>query len=98
MSDEDSDEAEEEPAVELGDGPDVEGAPLGRVAARFTWGVEKSAVEAREGDTEIRTPDGPEALGDLLEDVETTYFATRQEFLDSLRPVVGAGPVATAED
>jgi len=46
MSDDESEE-ETEPAVELGDGPDVEGAPLSRVTARLTWGIEYS------------TPSGP---------------------------------------
>jgi len=95
MSD-DNGEDEEAPAVELGEGPDVEGAPLARIVARFTWGSEKSAIEAREGDTEIRTPDGPRELADVLDEVDATYFATRQEFVDAVEAVVGDGPVQTA--
>ncbi len=58
MSDDESEE-EEAPAVELGEGPDVEGAPLARVSARLTWGIEHSTIVEREGETTIRTPDGP---------------------------------------
>lgn len=96
--DEDSDAEDEAPPVELGEGPDVEGAPLERIAARFQWGIEKSAIVSREGDTEIRTPDGPRALGDVLEQVDTPYFSSRQEFVTGVREVVGTGPVPTAED
>jgi len=88
-----ADEQEEEPAVELGDAPPVEGAPLTRISARFMWGIEKSAIEAREGETTIRTPDGPRELGDILSDVDSTYFATRQEFESAIRDVIGTGPV-----
>ncbi|MHB9288371.1 DUF5789 family protein [Halobacteriales archaeon Cl-PHB] len=94
MADNDE-ESEDEPAVELGEGPDVEGAPISRVAARLTWGIEQSAVVAREGDTEIRTPDGPQELGDVLEAVDEPYFATRQEFVQAIEDEVGTGPVAT---
>lgn len=94
-SDEDSEEAE--PAVELGDGPAVEGAPLARIAARFQWGREKSAIVAREGDAEIRTPDGPRTLEDILGDVDETYFATRQDFVGAVRDAIGHGPVPTED-
>ena len=99
MSDaEDSDEAEDdEPAVELGEGPDVEGAPLARIAARFEWGRQKSAILAREGDAEIRTPDGPQSLQSILGSVDETYFATRQDFVEAVRGVVGHEPVATED-
>lgn len=99
MSDaEDSDEADEdEPAVELGEGPTVEGAPIARIAARFEWGRQKSAILAREGDAEIRTPDGPQSLESVLEAVDETYFATRQDFVGAVRDVVGHGPVATED-
>jgi hypothetical protein len=90
------DESEEEPAVALGEGPAVEGAPLARVADRLMWGIEKSTVEAREGETTIRTPDGPRELADVLAEVDRTYFATRQEFVDAVEGVVGTGPVQTA--
>ena len=58
MSD-DNDEEENAPAVELGDGEPVEGAPVARVASRLTWGIQKSEVDRKEGDTVVRTPDGP---------------------------------------
>ena len=95
MSDDADEEGEEAPAVELGEGTAVEGAPLARVAARLTWPIERSEVVRKEGDTEIRTPNGPRALADVLESVETTYFATRQEFVGAVREVVGVGPVPT---
>jgi len=92
MSDDDT---EEEPAVELGEGPDVEGAPLARVIARLSWGIEHSTVVDREGDTVIRTPDGPRELADVLEDVDVPYFADRHEFEDAVRSAIGTGPVPT---
>ena len=92
------DESEDEgPAVELGDGESVEGVPLAQVSARLMWGAKKSYVQQREGDTTIRTPDAPQELGDVLEEVEETYFQRRQEFEDSVREVIGTGPVPTAE-
>ncbi|WP_262175860.1 DUF5789 family protein [Haloarcula laminariae] len=94
MSDEDSEE-EAEPAVELGEGPDVEGAPLSRVTARLTWGIEHSTVVDREGDTTIRTPEGPQELASVLESVDETYFPDRQEFEAAVREVIGTGPVPT---
>lgn len=93
MSDEDSEDAE--PAVELGDGPDVEGAPLSRVTARLTWGIKHSTVVDREGDTTIRTPEGPEELAAVLSEVEATYFADRHEFEAAVREVIGSGPIPT---
>lgn len=93
MSDEDSEETA--PAVELGEGPDVEGAPLSRVTARLTWGIEHSTVVDREGDTTIRTPEGPQELAAVLEDVDATYFPDRHEFEDAVRAVIGTGPVPT---
>jgi len=95
---EDTDEDEEEPAVPLGEGAAVEGAPLARVSARLMWGIEKSTVVDREGDTEIRTPEGPRELGDVLTEVDATYFETRQAFETAVRDVVGTGPVPTAEE
>jgi hypothetical protein len=91
MSDEDSEEAE--PAVELGDGEAVEGAPLARIGSRLTWGIEKSTVVEREGDTVIRTPDGPTDLETLLADVDVPYFAHRREFESAVRAVMGDGPI-----
>lgn len=89
---------EEEPAVELGEGTPVEGAPLARISTRLMWGIEKSAIHEREGDTVIRTPDGPRELGDVLENVDSTYFATRREFENAIQDVIGHGPVPTAEE
>ena len=94
MSDDESEDAEE-PAVELGDGPDVAGSPLSRVSARLTWGIEHSTIVNREGDTTIRTPDGPEELATVLEDVDVPYFSDRHEFENAVRDVIGTGPVPT---
>ena len=91
----DEDESEDEPAVTLGEGPDVEGAPVARVAERLMWGIEMSEIEAREGDTAVRTPDGPQELSEVLADIDETYFATRQEFTDAVEEAVGTGPVPT---
>lgn len=95
MAEDEADEAAEEPAVELGDAGSVEGAPLARVASRLTWPIERSEVARKEGGTAIRTADGPRELDAVLEDVDTTYFATRQEFVAAVREVVGIGPVPT---
>jgi hypothetical protein len=95
MADDETDE--EGPVVELGEGAAVEGVPLARVTSRLTWGIERSALERRVGDIEIRTPDGPTSLGDVLADVDETYFERRQEFEASVREVVGTGPVPTEE-
>jgi len=94
----DEETEEEEPAVELGDGADVEGAPVARVASRLKWPQQRSRILELEGDSEIRTPDGPRTIESVLEDVETTYFEKRQEFVGSVRDVVGRGPVATADE
>lgn len=93
---EDNDE-EDEPAVELGEGEPVEGAPVSRVAARLTWAIQKSEVDRKEGETVIRTPDGPRKLTDVLDDVDESYFPTRQSFQDAVREAIGTGPVPTAE-
>jgi hypothetical protein len=93
MADE-NDEAEA-PAVELGEGESVEGAPLARVASRLTWALQQSEVVRKEGDTVVRTPDGPQTLETILEDVDVPYFETRREFEDAVRDAIGTGPVAT---
>lgn len=102
MADEDEDangeQEEDEPVVELGEGEAVDGVPLARVASRLTWGMEKSALDRRAGDTEIRTPDGPRRLSDVLEAVDVSYFERRQEFETSVRDVIGTGPVPTADE
>ena len=94
MSDEDGEA--ETPAVALGEGPVVEGAPLSRVASRLTWPIERSRLLAREGETTIRTPDGPRTVADAMASVDVTYFDTRRTFVDAVREAVGSGPVPTA--
>jgi hypothetical protein len=94
----DDDEAEEEPAVPLGDGDPVEGAPPARVASRLHYAIEKSEIVRREGDTTIRTPDGPRELASVLEESDEVYFDTRQAFENAVREVVGTGSVPTAEE
>jgi hypothetical protein len=91
----DDNDDEDEPAVELGDGESVEGAPLPRVASRLTWAQQKSEVVRKEGESVVRTPDGPQRLDELLEDVDIPYFETRREFEDAVRDVIGSGPVPT---
>lgn len=86
---------EEAPAVELGPGEPVEGAPLARVTARLHFGIERSEILRREGETAIRTPDGPRELGDVLEETDETYFPTRQDLERTVRDVIGRGPVPT---
>jgi hypothetical protein len=97
MAEDDADE-ETEPAVPLGDGPPVEGAPLARVAARLTWPQEASKIRGKEGGATVRTPDGPRTLDDVLDEVDVTYFDSRQSFVAAVEAVVGVGPVPTAED
>jgi hypothetical protein len=94
----DDDEDEETVAVELGDATPVEGAPAARVASRLTWPQEASSVAAKEGEATVRTPDGPRTLESILEAGDVTYFESRQEFLETVRDVVGRGPVQTAEE
>ncbi|MBX0293693.1 DUF5789 family protein [Haloarcula nitratireducens] len=95
MSDDENEEEEDAPAVELGEGPDVEGAPLSRVTARLTWGIEHSTIVEREGDSVVRTPDGPQRLSEIMADVDQTYFSDRHEFTESVRGAIGDGPVPT---
>ena len=92
----DDENGDQEPAVELGDPATVEGAPVERVAARLHYGIERSEVVRREGETDIRTPDGPRRLTDVLEASGETYFDRRQALLDAVRDVVGTGPVPIA--
>lgn len=91
----DDDTEEEEPAVELGEAPTVEGAPLARVASRLTWPAPKSDVLDQEGDTTIRTPDGPRTVQSILGDLDEPYFDTRQAFTQTVRDAIGRGPVST---
>jgi hypothetical protein len=97
MAEDEDDSEDEEPAVELGEGPDVEGAPLARVTSRLTWPIQKSRAEMLEGESTIRTPDGPRTLESVLSEVEDTYFETRQHFEEEVRAVIGTGPVETTE-
>ncbi|MFC7215369.1 DUF5789 family protein [Saliphagus sp. GCM10025334] len=94
MSDEEDDST---PAVELGEHTPVEGAPLARVTSRLHWPIQKSEIDRLEGQSEIRTPDGPRTISTVLEDVDETYFERRQEFEAHVQDVVGTGPVATAD-
>ena len=95
MADEQEDEG---PAVELGERTPVEGAPLARVASRLTWPQEKEIVRRKEGEVDIRTSEGSRNLNDVLDEVDETYFDTRQRFLEAVRAEIGTGPVATADE
>ena len=97
MAEEDEDDATEEHPVQLGEGEPVAGAPLARVASRLTWPQERSRIREKEGDTVIRTPEGPKTLGTVLNRVDNTYFTRRQEFLEDVRSVIGTGPIPTEE-
>ena len=94
----DAEEEEEGPAVELGEGPTVEGAPLARVASRLTWPQERSEIVRKIGEAEVRTPEGPRPLADVLEATDVTYFATRKSFYEAVEDVVGTGPVPTESE
>lgn len=91
----DDEEETDEPAVELGEGPAVEGAPVARVASRLTWPADASEVERKEGESVLRTPDGPRALADVLADSDVAYFDSRRSFVAAVEDVTGSGPVAT---
>lgn len=91
----DDEEADSEPTVQLGDGPAVEGAPIARVAARLTWPQTHSDIVEKVGDTDIRTPDGPESVEAVLDSIETTYFDRRQTFVNAVFDEIGREPVAT---
>ena len=93
----DTDE-EEGPAIELGEGDPVEGAPLARVSSRLHYAIEKSEIVRREGESVIRTPEGPREIASVLEETDEVYFATRRAFETAVREVIGTGPVPTAEE
>ncbi|WP_134670861.1 DUF5789 family protein [Halorussus marinus] len=95
MADENEDD---EPAVELGEGEPVDGAPVARLASRLHWPIQKSEVARRVGDETVRTPEGPRELGDLLTDVEETYFESQRDFLGEIRAVTATGAVPTADE
>ncbi len=92
MSDTDEEAA---PAVELGQGPEVDGEPLARVASRLTWPAKRSDVRTQEGESVIRTPEGPVRLDDALAAAEVPLFESRSAFIKAVEDVVGRGPVAT---
>jgi hypothetical protein len=89
------DEEDEGPVVELGEREPVEGQPLARVASRLTWPKEKSRVIEKEGDSVVRTPEGPRELADVLDAVDVSYFDTRASFVTAVTDAVGHGPVRT---
>lgn len=95
MSDE---EGDSEPAVSLGEQRPVDGAPLARVSSRLSWPKQKSEVDRLEGDSVVRTPDGPQTLSDILTAVDETYFEHRREFEAHVRDVIGTGPIPTANE
>lgn len=95
MSDNGEEEADE-PVVELGDGDDVEGAPVARVASRLFFPIEKSEVLRREGETTVRTPDGPQSVQEILEGSDEVYFETNSDLVNAVESVVDTGPVPTA--
>lgn len=92
MADEEEDDG---PVVELGEGPEVAGVPLAQVTSRLHFGIKRSDLLRREGETAVRTPEGPRELASILEESDETYFPTRQAFESAVREVVGTGPVPT---
>jgi hypothetical protein len=94
----DDQEDEDRPAVELGEGDPVEGAPVARVASRLHWPIQKSRVDTLEGDATIRTPDGRRELSSVLEQIDTSYFDRRQTFVEAVRDAVGREAIPTAAD
>ena len=92
-----SDDEESEPAVTLGEKTPVEGAPLARVTSRLSWPRAASEIDHLEGDSVIRTPEGPRELSGVLTEIDETYFERRQEFETHVRDVIGTGPVQTAD-
>lgn len=95
MPEDEEDEAASTPSVELGEGATVEGAPIARIASRLTWPIERSEIVRKEGETVVRTADGPRELSSVLDDVGTSYFATRRAFVADVRDAIGVGPVPT---
>ncbi|WP_049921231.1 DUF5789 family protein [Halopiger djelfimassiliensis] len=93
-----SDDEDEDPAVSLGSKTPVEGAPLARVSSRLTWPKEKSEIDRLEGDSVIRTPEGPRELSAVLAEIDETYFQRHQEFENHVRNVIGTGPIPTADE
>ena len=83
--------------IELDVDGTVEGAPIERIASRLTWPQEKSEIIRKEGGEFIRTPDGAKKLEDLLGEVDTTYFAKRQMFVEVIENKIGKGVVSISE-
>ena len=55
----------------------------------------RSDVREQEGDAEVRTPEGPRTLDDVLAESEVPLFESRGDFVQAVEAVVGRGPVAT---
>ena len=91
----DADAESEAPAVDLGAQTPVEGAPLARVTSRLHFPLQKSEVDRREGETVVRTADGPHELASVLEAVDDTYFESSDHFRNAVRDVIGTGPIPT---
>lgn len=91
------DEEADSSGVELGSEAPIEGVPVARVASRLHWGMSKGEIGDREGDTVIRTSDGPQELATILESVEVPYFESRREFVEAIRDEIGVGPIPEGE-
>ena len=99
MADEEADEGSDEgPVVELGEDEPVEGAPLARVASRLTWPQERERIREKEGESVVRTLEGPRTIDEILDGVDETYFDTRARFVEAVRDAIGTGPVSTANE
>jgi len=96
MSDDEESETEE-PAVELGEHEPVEGAPVARIVSRLTWPQTRSDVIEQEGESVIRTPDGPQVLEEILDTVDTRYFDKRHTFREAIEDVIGTGTIPTGD-
>lgn len=90
-------ESDDTSVVELGEPATVDGAPLARIASRLSWPQEKSEINRKEGESVIRTPNGPRSLTELLDESDQTYFARRQDFENAIREITGVGPVPTGD-
>ena len=87
------DDEETAPTVMLGDDEPVAGVPIARVAARQHYPLPRSQLLDRAGEIEIRTPAGPTALENALEEAETQIFPTAAALIATVREAVGEGPV-----
>lgn len=75
-------------AIALGSDETPPGAPIVRIADRFTYPIERSEVRDRAGEEVIRTPAGPVPLTDLLERIEGSYFGSRSELVEAVRSIL----------